>query len=89
MADLDRFISDMIEKRRKWLASTERTIELLQPEMDRFEASEPYDAYVARLYTDHADQARTYRKEIAALEAALLPAALSTPSVTQPSGGEG
>lgn len=64
-------LTDMLEKRRGWLASCERTLELLQPEWDRFQAREGHDVYVSRLYADHTSEAHTHRKEIAALEAAL------------------
>ena len=71
-------LADMLDKRRKWLASCERTLELLAPEWARFEAREGHDIYVARLYADHTSEARTHRKEIEALEAAL--SSLSGPS---------
>jgi hypothetical protein len=61
----------MLSKRRGWLASCERTLELLAPEWARFEARDGHDVYVARLYADHTSEARAHRKEIAALEAAL------------------
>lgn len=69
-------LQSMLDKRRKWLASCERTLTLLTPEWELFEArgsetSAPHDTYVARLYADHFSEARTHRKEIYALEAAL------------------
>lgn len=64
-------LQDMLDKRRKWLASCERTLELLQPEWERFENRDGHDVYVARLYADHTIEARTHRKEIGALEAAI------------------
>ena len=64
-------LSEMLDKRRRWLASCERTLELLAPEWAKFEAREGHDIYVARLYADHTSEARIHRKEIAALEAAL------------------
>lgn len=78
---------DMLDKRRKWLASCERTLELLQPEWDRFEAREGHDVYVARLYADHTSEARTHSKEIAALEHAL--AALRSAATAARQQGEG
>lgn len=71
-------IADMLDKRRKWLASCERTVELLAPEWAKFEARDGHDSYVARMYADHTSEARTHRKEIEALEAAL--SSLSGPS---------
>jgi hypothetical protein len=64
-------LADMLDKRRKWLASCQRVIELLTPEWERFEARTGHDVYVARFYADHASEARTHRREIEALEAAL------------------
>jgi hypothetical protein len=64
-------IQKMVKDRRRWLASCERTVELLQPEWDKFDAREPHDLYVTRDYAEHTSQARTHRKEIAALEACL------------------
>ncbi len=64
-------IADMLDKRRKWLVSCERTLELLAPEWAKFEAREGHNIYVARMYADHTSEARTHRKEIEALEAAL------------------
>lgn len=70
-------LQTMLDKRRGWLASCERVMELLQPEFDRFEAREGHDVYVTRLYVDHKSEARTHRREIEALEAAI--AALEQP----------
>ncbi|BBD97099.1 hypothetical protein SAMIE_1006000 [Sphingobium amiense] len=67
--DTDATIQGMLDKRRKWLASCERTLELLTPEWELFETRAGHDTYVARLYADHFSEARTHRKEIAALEA--------------------
>lgn len=64
-------LRDMLDKRRNWLESCERTLELLTPEWDKFEARTGHNTYVARLYADHFSEARTHRKEIAALEAGL------------------
>lgn len=77
MSDVATTISNMLDKRRGWLASCERTLALLQPEWDRFQAREDHDIYVTRLYADHTSEARTHRKEIEALEASL--AALANP----------
>lgn len=71
MSEAAKTIADMLDKRRKWLASCERTLELLAPEWARFEARDGHDIYVARMYADHTSEARTHRKEIEALEAAL------------------
>jgi hypothetical protein len=68
-------IQKMIETRQKQLASCERMLELLRPEWDKFEARIGHDLYVTRDYADHTSAARTHRKELAALQAAL--AALS------------
>jgi hypothetical protein len=70
-ANAEAVLRDMLDKRRRWLASCERTLELLAPEWVRFEARDGHDVYVARLYADHTSEARTHRKEIAALESAL------------------
>jgi hypothetical protein len=64
-------LEQMLDTRRQRLASCERMIELLQPEWDKFEARTGHDIYVTRDYADHTSAARTHRKEIAALEAAL------------------
>lgn len=64
-------LQTMLDQRRSWLASCERTLELLQPEWERFEARTGHDTYVARLFADHTSEARKHRKEISALEAAL------------------
>lgn len=64
-------LQEMLDQRRAWLASCERTMELLKPEWDLFEARAAHDTYVARLYADHFSEARRHRKEIAALEAAV------------------
>lgn len=71
MTEAGSTLSEMLDKRRKWLASCERTLELLAPEWAKFEAREGHDIYVVRLYADHTSEARTHRKEIAALETAL------------------
>jgi len=69
--EIQAVLSNMLSKHRQWLASCERTLELLAPEWERFEAGTGHDVYVARLYADHSSEARKHRKEIAALEAAL------------------
>ncbi|RYG88584.1 MAG: hypothetical protein EON59_04045 [Alphaproteobacteria bacterium] len=75
-------LRDMLDKRRNWLASCERTLELLTPEWEAFEARTGHNVYVARLYADHFSEARTHRKEIAALEAAI--SAIATAKGEQP-----
>jgi hypothetical protein len=72
MSGVAETIANMLDKRRKWLASCERTLELLAPEWAKFEAREGHDIYVARMYADHTSEARTHRKEIEALEVALF-----------------
>jgi hypothetical protein len=80
VAEVEKTLSDMLDERRKWLASCERTLQLLSPEWERFEAHEGHDDYVARLYADHTSEARTHCKEIAALEFALRSAAAAARS---------
>jgi hypothetical protein len=72
-------LENMLAERKRHLASCERMIELLQPEWDKFEARAGHDTYVARDYADHTSAARTHRKEIAALEAALTPSPALVP----------
>jgi len=61
-------VSSMIKDREKWLAGCERTIELLTPEWERFEAREGHDLYTARLYADHVSEARKHRAELLLLK---------------------
>lgn len=70
-------IADMIQKRKGWIANCDRTIELLQPEWDKFEARTGHNTYVARLYADHFSERRKHQKELEALEA-VAQAALKT-----------
>lgn len=62
-------IEKMISNRKDWIANCDRTIELLQPEWDKFEARTGHNTYVARLYADHLSERRTHLKELEALEA--------------------
>ena len=64
-------IQKMINRRESELAACERMLELLKPEWDKFEARTGHNVYVARDYADHFSAARTHRKEIAALKAAI------------------
>lgn len=71
-------LQEMLERRKRELVSCERMMELLKPEWDKFEGRTGHDVYVARDYADHFSAARTHRKEIAALEAAIAAIQLSS-----------
>jgi hypothetical protein len=47
------------------MASNDRVLELMKPEMDRFEAREGHDIYATRLAVDHLSSNRSYAKELA------------------------
>ena len=62
------------EKVQEWSTSSQRVVDLLKPEMDKFDAKEaPWDIYTVRMSVDHVSSIRTQAKEIADLaEAAAI-----------------
>ena len=67
---------ERLEKRvdniRGQLKSCERIVELLKPEMDKFDAREaPWDIYTVRMSVDHQSAIRSHNKELADLEGAI------------------
>lgn len=54
------------------LENCERVVELLDPEMKLFEERSGHNIYVVRLAVDHQSEARTLRKEILALQDAII-----------------
>jgi len=60
---------ERLDKRAKdaaqWLENSQRIVELLQPEWDKFEAREQHNLYTSRMYADHKSHVRSYTKELA------------------------
>ena len=56
---------------RKCIANSQRIVDLLKPEMDRFDASDaPWSTYVVRMSVDHSSSIRSTTKEASELECA-------------------
>lgn len=58
------------EKIRGYIKSSARVVELLKPEMVKFEARTGHDVYTVRMSVDHASSIRTQTKEAEELEQA-------------------
>jgi short subunit dehydrogenase-like uncharacterized protein len=77
--DLIARLRERAERLRKQNESCQRVVDLLQPEMDKFDARTGHDIYTVRMSVDHASNLRTQAKELAdLLEAAILIEALIT-----------
>lgn len=78
--------SELIERLQKradqiagYIASSQRVVDLLQPEMDLFNARQGgHDTYTVRMAVDHMSSIRTQNKELADLTDAI--AALRSPA---------
>ena len=63
--DLIERLKARAEKIRGYIANNTRVMELLQPEMDKFDAREGHNTYTVRIAVDHLSSNRSYTKELA------------------------
>lgn len=69
--DLEQRLRARAARIRGYIESSERVVELLRPEMMKFDAREaPWDTYTVRLSVDHSSSIRTQTKEVEELERA-------------------
>lgn len=62
----------MLESCEQRLENCERVVELLDPEMKLFEERSGHNTYVVRLAVDHKSETKRLRKEILALQDAII-----------------
>jgi len=66
--DLVERLRERAEKIRGHIKSSQLIVDLLQPEMDKFEARTGHDLYTVRMAVDHKSSIRTQAKELADLD---------------------
>ncbi len=69
--DLIERLRERAAKVRGWIASSQRVVDLLRPEMDKFDARTGHDLYTVRMSVDHKSSIRTQTKEAEEIEAAI------------------